>query len=166
MSTTSKKDVQGLAKDVTAMESALNSLTYSQLADLLKEKKEKEIEAINHKLKEARGIVAALEAQLESHGVLTAPATPVKRAYTRKVKAIRNGAAKPAKATKKAKSKRGAVGEAIIKFLATKGKEGAHVKDIAAAIGNKPANVTAYFYGGAGKKLAKPLGGATFALKK
>ena len=67
---------------------------------------------------------------------------------------------------KKTRGKRGSVSEGILKFLSTKGDAGAHVKDIAAATGNKPANVTAYFYSKAGKKNTKALGGATFALKK
>ena len=60
----------------------------------------------------------------------------------------------------------GAAGEAILKYLSTKGKEGAHVKEIATAVGNSPANVTAYFYAGAGKKHTKKVAPATFALKK
>ena len=57
--------------------------------------------------------------------------------------------AKPAKSGKRAK--RGKLGESILKFLSGKGKEGAHIKDIAAAAGAKVANVTAWFYS-TGKK--------------
>lgn len=60
-------------------------------------------------------------------------------------------AAKAPKAKAAKRGKRGALGEGILKFLSTKGKEGAHVKDIASATSNQPANVTAYFYG-TGKK--------------
>ena len=166
MSAATKKDEKELAKDVTSMETVLSNLSYTQLVELLKAKKENEIEAVTHKLKEARGIVAALEAQLDNLGVVTTAVAPARRAYTRKVQAVRNGAVKPAKAPRKSKGKRGAVGEAILKYLSTKGPKGAHVKDIAAAVGNKPANVTAYFYGGAGRKHGKQVAPATFALKK
>ena len=166
MSTTpTKKDEKEVAREIAAMETVISSLSYTQLLELANSKKDKEIEAVQHKLKEAKGIVEALEAQLVNLGVTPAAPTTAKRSYPRKItgRAI-VGNRKSAKTVKKAK--RGAVGEAIVKFLSTKGKEGAHVKDIATAIGNTPANVTAYFYGGAGKKLAKALGGARFAIKK
>jgi hypothetical protein len=79
---------------------------------------------------------------------------------------------RPAKATKSAKApvskktnrgKRGAIGQAIKAFLAGKGKTGAHVKDIAAATKNKPANVTAFFYAPGNKKAFKKVAPATFA---
>jgi len=34
----------------------------------------------------------------------------------------------------------------LLKFLQGKGKAGAHINDIAAAIKTKPANITAWFY--------------------
>jgi hypothetical protein len=69
-----------------------------------------------------------------------------------------------AKPKKIKRGKRGALGEGILNFLQPKGKEGAHVKDIAAGIGSKPANVTAYFYG-TGKKVkgVKKHGGNVFS---
>ncbi len=166
MSNTTKKDEKAVAADVANLESAISGLSYSQLAELLKTKKDQEIESVTHKLKEARGIVSALEAQLLNLGVETGVTLKAGRKPVGLVRVGRKAAPKPANVTKKAKGKRGAVGEAILKYLSTKGKEGAHVKDIAAHVGNKPANVTAYFYAGAGKKHAKQVAPATFALKK
>jgi hypothetical protein len=61
--------------------------------------------------------------------------------------------------------KRGALGSKILQFLATKGKEGAHVKDIANAVGTKPTNVTAWTYT-TGKGKVKRVKPATFASKE
>ena len=74
----------------------------------------------------------------------------------------KTAAAKPAKKAKR--GKRGNLSEDILKFLSTKGKEGAHVKDIAAAVGSKPVNVTAWTYS-TGKDKVKKVKPATFALK-
>jgi hypothetical protein len=172
--TPTKKDEKEIASEVKAMETVLNSLSYTQLSELLKEKKDKEIEAVTHKLKEARGIVEALEAQLVNLGVTSAaPVAPKTAKRGRKPRNIGPiGTVSDIKATgarkapKKAKGKRGAVGAAILSFLASKGKAGAKIAEIAAATGNKPANVTAFFYAGAGKKAAKRVAPATFALKK
>jgi hypothetical protein len=60
--------------------------------------------------------------------------------------------------------KRGALGSAILKFLSTKGKEGAHVKDIASHLGTKPTNITAWAYT-TGKSKVKKVKPATFAIK-
>jgi hypothetical protein len=60
--------------------------------------------------------------------------------------------------------KRGALGVKILQFLGTKGKEGAHVKDIATAVGTKPANVTAWTYT-TGKGKVKRVKPATFSRK-
>jgi len=73
-------------------------------------------------------------------------------------------AAKPAKKAKRGSKKRGNLSADILKFLSTKGKEGAHVKDIAAAVGSKPVNVTAWTYS-TGKDKVKKVKPATFALK-
>jgi hypothetical protein len=62
-------------------------------------------------------------------------------------------------------SKRGALGDSILKFLSTKGKEGAHIKDIASHVGTKPANVTAWTYT-TGKSKVKRVKPATFAIKE
>jgi hypothetical protein len=69
----------------------------------------------------------------------------------------------------KAKGKRttkGAIGEFILKLLSKKGDEGAHVNEIAKALKNKPANITAWFYG-TGKKVKgiKRVKPNTFAYK-
>lgn len=61
--------------------------------------------------------------------------------------------------------KRGALGDGILKLLATKGKEGAHVSDIASHLGTKPANVTAWAYT-TGKNKVKKVKPATFAIKE
>jgi hypothetical protein len=72
--------------------------------------------------------------------------------------------AKPAKTKKSKRGRRGAIGKAIRAFLASKGKGGAHVKEIASATKNKPANVTAFFYAPANKKSFKKVAPATFAV--
>jgi hypothetical protein len=71
---------------------------------------------------------------------------------------------KPKRAGSARKGKRGALGKTILKFLANKGKAGAHVKEIATTIGRKPVNITAYFYG-TGKKVKgiRRLGGNVFS---
>ena len=54
--------------------------------------------------------------------------------------------------------------EAILKFLATQGKRGAHVKVIADKLGTKPANITAWIFS-TGKKVKglKKVKPATYA---
>ena len=71
---------------------------------------------------------------------------------------------KPKGKGRRKSGKRGALGSKILEFLGTKGKEGAHVKDIAAAVGTKPANVTAWIYT-TGKSKVKKMKPATFAVK-
>ena len=74
---------------------------------------------------------------------------------------------KKTKVGKKGKrAPRGSVGASIIKFLQKKGSGGAHVKEIAEAIGSKPQNVTSYFYSPnvKKKKIIKALGQGRFAL--
>jgi hypothetical protein len=97
---------------------------------------------------------------LEFHSQLEADAPTVKRG--RKPRAAT--APKPAKAKKGKRSPRGALGASILKFLSSKGKEGAHAKDIATASKSKVPNVTAWFYStGKKNKDVKTLGGNTFA---
>jgi hypothetical protein len=76
---------------------------------------------------------------------------------------VNNGKTSPKRGRKS--GKRGALGEKILKFLTAKGKEGAHVKDIAAHTGTKPANVTAWTYT-TGKSKVKRVKPATFAVKE
>lgn len=160
MSTTpTKKDEKEVAREIAAMQTVINGLSYTQLIELANTKKAEEIEAVTHKLKEARGIVAALEAQLENLGAVAAPVAPVMRG-----RKIKNNFPPKSKAPKK--GKRGAVGEAITAFVSSKGKAGAHVKEIAAATGYKVPNITAFFYAKGNKPKFKNLGKATFALKK
>jgi hypothetical protein len=149
MSTTTAKEAEGL--------------TYQQLKDLLEKKKEAEIDKVTKELTAARGIVSSLEAQLANLGVAPAPvAAPVKRG---RKPGSQNGTGKPAKAPKKAKGKRGAVGAAITAFVSSKGKSGAKVSEIAAATGFKPANITAFFYAKGNVKKFKKVAPATFAVK-
>ena len=56
--------------------------------------------------------------------------------------------------------------EGILKFLATQGKKGAHVKVIADKLGSKPANITAWIFS-TGKKVKglKKVKPATYALE-
>lgn len=163
MSTTSKKDDKELTRDVTTLETAISNLSYSDLLKLANDKKASEIESVQHKLKEAKGIVDSLEAQLINLGV--GSTAPVKRG--RKPNAF--NPLKPAKVAKKGKTaskgKRGAVGEAIAEVVAKAGKKGIHVTDIAKATGFEVPNVTAFFYAKANKPKYKNLGKATWAAK-
>ena len=135
-------------------------LSYLELKALLEKKKEAEIDKVTKELTAAEGIVASLRAQLVNLGVGTAP---VKR-RGRKPNAFKMNGAAPKK-TRTKKGKRGAVGDSIRAFLAKKGARGAHVKEIAEAIGNKAANVTAFFYAKANKGKFKQPGKATWAVK-
>jgi len=72
---------------------------------------------------------------------------------------------KPPGKRRRKSGKRGALGVSILKFLSSKGKEGAHVKDIATHVGTKPANVTAWTYT-TGKSKVKRVKPATFAIKE
>ena len=72
---------------------------------------------------------------------------------------------KPTAKPDRKSSKRGSLGAGILKFLSNKGKEGAHVKDIAAHVGSKPVNVTAWTYT-TGKNKVKRVKPATFAIKE
>jgi hypothetical protein len=74
-----------------------------------------------------------------------------------------NGNAKKSKPLKK-RAKRGALGKSILTFLTTRGKEGAHINDIATHVGTKPANVTAWAYS-TGKRKVKRVKPATYAIK-
>jgi len=66
---------------------------------------------------------------------------------------------KPAKRKRRKKLK-----ESILGFLATQGKEGAHVKVIAEKLGSKPANITAWIFStGAKVKGLKKVKPATYA---
>ena len=161
MSNTTKKDEKEIASDIAAMESAINNLSYDKLEELLASKKAHEIENKTKELTAAKGIVASLEAQLEKLGVVTAPVAPVKRG-----RKIKNNFPPQAKAPKKGKGKRGAVGEAITAFVASKGKAGAKVAEIAAHLGTKPANVTAFFYAKGNRKKFKKVAPATFVVAK
>ena len=149
---------------ITTEKPSLLETLKTQAADIaakIKEETDKHLETLHLKLQDLHKQVQSVTAEIESHA-----GKPAGAKRGRKAGATKKATAKPAKAGRKVKGKRGAVGEAIQAYLATKGAKGAHVKEIAEAIGNKPANVTAYFYGGAGKKLAKPVAPATFALKK
>jgi hypothetical protein len=95
---------------------------------------------------------------IEVHAHLHSSSAPAaKRGRKPGVQAER--AVKPAK-----KGKRGKLGASILKYLQGKGAAGAHIKDIAAAVKSKPANVTAWFYT-TGKKKTKRVKPATFAIK-
>jgi hypothetical protein len=84
------------------------------------------------------------------------------------VKVVRGKKSKSIKTTKPSKKSnrapRGSVGAAIIKFLQRKGSNGAHVREVAEAVGSKPANVTSFFYSIRKKKIVKHVGPGTFAL--
>jgi len=98
---------------------------------------------------------------IEVHAHLNPSNVPaVKRGRKPGVKA--EEATKPSKKVKRAR--KGKLGESILKYLQGKGATGAHIKDIAAAVKSKPANVTAWFYT-TGKGKTKKVKPATFAIK-
>jgi hypothetical protein len=141
----------------------LDALSYQELKALTEKKKVEEIDKVKKELTSAEGIVAALKAQLVNLGETTEEvATPKRRG--RKPNNFNLNVTKPVKASKAKKGKRGAVGDAIRAFVGSKGKAGAKVSEIAAATGNKPANVTAFFYSKANKKAFKKVAPATFAV--
>ena len=173
MSNTTKKDEKELIKDVAAVDSALNSLSYAQLEEMLRAKKEYEIDKVTKELTAARGIVSALEAQLVNLGVPsdvfgagTVSDIPVTRRGRKPNRFKMNGSAKPAKKVKPIKGKRGEVGAKIREQVIKAGKKGIHIKEIMAATGYKYANVTAFFNSKSGRKEFKNLGKATFTLAK
>jgi hypothetical protein len=97
---------------------------------------------------------------LEFHSLLAEDAPTVKPG--RKAHLI-STKVKASKVKTGKRAKRGKLGKSITKFLQGK-TAGAHVKDIAAAVKTKPANITAWIYT-TGKKLTKKVKPATFALK-
>ena len=121
-----------------------------------------DFKALSKRIAEVRAELAQL-LHLESF----APSTsPKKRGRPAKIQG--NAAAKNGKRTTKRGRKtgeRGALGNDILKFLSTKGKEGAHVKAIASHLGTKPANVTAWAYTTGKTKVIK-VKPATFAIKE
>jgi hypothetical protein len=105
---------------------------------------------------------AAFLNYLEFHSLLTEDIPTVK--HVPKSRGTHKAEASKGTPTKKAtRAKRGVLGKAILKFLSSKGKEGAHVKEVAAAVKAKVPNVTAWFYS-TGKKSTKKLGGNRFAV--
>jgi hypothetical protein len=105
---------------------------------------------------------AAFLAYLEVKDLLIHEAPAAKRG--RKPRGPAKAKVAKVKVRKGRRAKRGALGAGILKFLSPKGKAGAHVKDIAAAIGSKAPNVTAWFYStGKKNKDVKALGGNTFS---
>ena len=128
------------------------------IATKIKEETDKHLESLHLKLKDAHESVEKLTAEIRSHS-----GEPVRAKRGRKAgsKNLKSKATKPSKR----KGKREPVGANITKFLQSKGKAGASIKEIAAHTGYKPTNVTAYFYAGVGKKTSKKVGKATFALK-
>jgi len=142
----------------------IEGLSYLELKALLEKKKETEISEVKKKLTAAEGIVAELQAQLANLGETAAPSGKRRGRKPGSKNKSKGPIAKKAMADKKAK--RGAVGAAIRAFVASKGKAGAKVAEIAAHLGSKPANVTAFFYAKGNKKEFKKVAPATFAAVK
>jgi hypothetical protein len=131
----------------------LSGLGYEVIKAELEKRKGERIAALKQSIK-ANQILVEMET-IELCELTGEPLPPLPK--TRKGK----GGRKPGTAKK---GKRGKVGESILKFLSTKGKEGAHISAIAEHVGAKTGNVTAWFYS-TGKKLTKKVKPATFALK-
>ena len=139
----------------------IKSLSLAELRELVAAKEQTEKDVL---LTEIAALEKTLAKKRDELEILTGKPAPAKRG--RKPKRFKlSGAAKPAK-VKKGKAKRGAVGAAITTFVSNKGKSGAKVSEIAAALGFKPANITAFFYAKGNVKKFKKIAPATFALKK
>lgn len=88
--------------------------------------------------------IEAIDSELASFGG-GAPAAPAKRRGRKPgTKVAKKGARKGAKRASGG-GRRGGVRDAIISILKDAGSEGAAVRDIAAKLGKKPANVHAWF---------------------
>jgi hypothetical protein len=156
MSTTTKDEKPSLLDSLKAQA--------QEIAAKIKAETDKHLETLHAKLKEAHEVVSNLTAEIQSH---TGKPTPARRGRKPGTNAAKlNGNRKTAKAPKKTKGKRGAVGEAITAFVSSKGKSGAKVSEIATALGFKPANITAFFYAKGNAKKFNKVAPATFALKK
>jgi hypothetical protein len=121
-----------------------------------------DFKALSKRIVEVRAELAQL-LHLESFAPVNAPK---KRGRPLKIKTTTTATnGKPATKPGRKTGKRGMLGSDILKFLSTKGKEGAHVKDIASNLGTKPTNVTAWAYT-TGKTKVKKVKPATFAIKE
>jgi hypothetical protein len=116
--------------------------------------------ALSNRIAEVRAELAQL-VHLES---FAKGSSQKKRGRPAKIQnsAAKNG--KPGSKRGRKPGKRAAIGDNILKFLSSRGKEGAHVKDIGAHVGAKSANVTAWIYS-TGKAKVKKVKPATFAIK-
>jgi cyanate lyase len=139
-------------------------LSYEELKALLDSKKNEAVLLLRKELAVAEESIKTITEKLKEFGEHVG--IPPKKRGRKPKSSLPSESSKPAKTRGKAKGKRGAVRQAILAYLATKGKAGAKVNDIATAIGNKPTNVTSFFYAGAGKKACKRIAPGTFALKK
>ena len=117
-------------------------LSYLELKALLEQKKEAEIDKVKKELSSAEGIVASLKAQLVNLGV-EAPAANEGTLKGKRGRPRKNNF-NPTK-PKKSKGKRDSgLKDTILTFLTSKGKEGAHVDDIAKHTGKPKANINAF----------------------
>lgn len=136
----------------------LTSLTASDLRKIssLIEKKSKLSEQI-----------AEIDKELASFGGSAAPAAaaaPAKKTRGRKPGSTVKKAGRPSTRKVAGGGRRGAVKDAILSILQSTGSEGVSVKDIAARLGQKPANIHAWFQA-TGKKTPeiKKVGKGTYA---
>lgn len=120
------------------------------------------VKALSKRIAEVRAELTQL-LHLESYATSNVPKKRGRPAKIKNEGPVKAG--KPARQRIRRSSKRGALGETILKFLGTKGKEGAHVKEIAIHAGTKPGNVTAWTYT-TGKNKVKRVKPATFAIKE
>jgi hypothetical protein len=118
--------------------------------------------ALSKRITEVRAELAQL-LHLETFATESASKKRGRPAKVQGSSAVKNG--KAARKRGRKSGKRGALGVGILKFLATKGKKGSHIKDIASHVGTKPANVTAWTYT-TGKSKVKRVKPATFAIKE
>jgi phage gp16-like protein len=104
----------------------------------------------SYSIEDVRVVYKAGQANIPLEDVLKVLEWVERKGVKTKRASVRSG-----KKTKAKRRGKGRLGDKIIKYLAAQGgKEGAHVKAIAAAVKAKVPNITAWFYT-TGKKLIK-----------
>lgn len=113
-------------------------LTYEELKTLLEGKKSERISTLEKEIAELEQSLSSKKSELTE---LTGSPAPVKAKRGRKPKGF-STVAKAAKNTSRGRSSR--LKEKVVAFLSSKGKEGAHIDEIAKHLGKPKANVNAF----------------------
>ena len=108
-------------------------MTYEELEALMEGKKKDAVKALKSEVAELRAILSKKEAKLEK---MTGVPVVVPGRRGRKPGSGKTGAPRGKRSS--------GLKNAVLSFLGTKGKEGAHVDDIAKHVGKPKANVNAF----------------------